>query len=142
MHFVRMDRFPNDLQITPETVDKMIGGIHALSDYFRAAVCIALSKLPIDVIDFATEKIFWISSDEQRYAFVMNRDKYNDRKWFVVLSETMKELSDMVQWFFIAHEVAHCWLDHKNPIFDKLSKDEVARQENEADEQVAKWINA
>jgi hypothetical protein len=135
-----MNRFPNTLEITPETVNNMIGGIHALSDYFKAVVCVALSKLPINIVEFATEKIFWISSDEYRYAFVMNREKYSDRKWFVVLSETMKEKSDEVQWFFIAHEVAHCWLKHKNPILDKLSKDEIASQEMAADEQVAKWI--
>ncbi len=42
--------------------------------------------------------------------------------------------------FVVLHEVAHAIRQHKSPLFDELSTEEIESQENEADELAMEWF--
>ena len=43
--------------------------------------------------------------------------------------------------FLVLHEVAHAYLKHKCPYFDKLSEEEVVKNEDEATAKAIEWFN-
>ena len=43
--------------------------------------------------------------------------------------------------FVVMHEIAHAYLKHKCPVYDGIGRDEVEKQENEADMLARVWYN-
>ena len=43
--------------------------------------------------------------------------------------------------FVILHEIAHAVKQHSSPLLDRLTQEQIAAQEQEADEQALSWFN-
>lgn len=63
---------------------------------------------------------------EEKFPRVGGRQQENDFRFFI---------------FLVLHEVAHAYLKHKCPYFDKLSEEEAKKNEDEATAKAIEWFN-
>jgi Zn-dependent peptidase ImmA (M78 family) len=129
----------------PETytlrqVDYSFAGVHPVSDQFKLILAKSLAKLPRNIVDWTTENLFFVSTSDKEYAFSLSKKEWRHKRGFVFLSDLLKDLDEGKQAFIIAHEVAHHKLEHKSPVFNKLTERKVAKQEWEADTLANEWL--
>ena len=126
---------------TIEQVDYAFGGVNnQVSDDFRLVLDRALSKIAAEIVDWATMNILFLSSNDDSFAFFMNRKDWKHFKGFVVFCESLKNNSEEEQAFTVAHELAHVKLGHRSPILARLSQEETDRQEEKADALAKEWL--
>ena len=133
--FKRKERY------TPEEADYAFGGINSVSEEFRIVLAKALSKLPIEIVDWTAENLLFISSSEHYWAFSLSKKEWKHKKGFIFLSNDLKNEPEKKQTLCIAHEIAHHKLNHKSPVFSNLTKEEIEKGEQEADELAKKWLS-
>lgn len=126
---------------TPEEVDYMFAGFNSVSEEFRVILAKAISKLPRNIVEWATEKLLFVSSSQEYWAFSLSKKEWKHKRGFIFLSTYLKNESEEKQTFSVAHEIAHQKLRHKSPIFSNLTHEETQRQEKEADELAKKWLS-
>ena len=126
---------------TLEEVDYELGGVYALDDEFRSILDRSLSKLPKNTVDWAIRKLFFVSSSEEYWAFLLSKSEWGHKTGFIFLSEQLKDETEEKQAFTIAHEIAHHKLKHKSPFFGKITKEQARKNEEEADERARTWLS-
>jgi len=127
---------------TLEEVDYLFGGINSLSNEFRVILARAMCKIPRNIVEWAADKLLFISSSDEYFAFALSKKEWKHKTGFIFLSECLKYESEEKQAFTIAHELAHHKLKHKTPIFSNLTEEETKRQEDEADALANKWLRS
>lgn len=120
--------------------------LHCGSRY-NSWVAHALKYLPPEVLfEFKDQLAFY--STAQRDACRVARD-ICEGKEIILLSERIlpkkgaQEYHSQVRYFIfgVLHEIAHALQNHRSPLLDNLSGDEVSAQEKEADELALSWFN-
>lgn len=86
------------------------------------------------------KKLFFISSSECCWAFSLLKSEWGHKVGFVFLSDYVKDQDEKSQAFWIAHEIAHQKLKHKNPFFGKITFEQGDKNEEEADKLARKWL--
>jgi Zn-dependent peptidase ImmA (M78 family) len=111
---------------------------HRLGDYLRKPLAQALAKMPKRIVDWANDNLIFVSSTDKP-AFCTSI-KLKPFKGIVFLSDCLRDHSEKKQAFIIAHEIAHFKLNHKCGISDRLTEEEIHKQQNEANELARKWL--
>ena len=127
---------------------EMFGGMpvgprtHRVSDEIRKILVKTFRRTPKKIVDWANDKLIFITSCEDHYAFaLLKATSWGGRKGFVFISDYLLDLTEEEQILAVAHEVAHMKLRHKSPIFNDLTQKETERQEKEANELAQKWLS-
>jgi Zn-dependent protease with chaperone function len=109
---------------------------HRLSERMRLLLAKAASKLPGNIVDYASVNVMFVSSSGQP-AFNVSF-KLRPFKGVVFLSECLLGKPEDEQAFIVAHEIAHFKLKHR--LYGGLTRFENQRQEMEANETAEKWL--
>ena len=62
-------------------------------------------------------------------------------KGIIFLSNCLRHQSEEMQALIIAHEIAHFKLKHKLAMFTSLTDEEIEKQESEANQLAAVWLD-
>lgn len=125
---------------TPGEVDYAFGGMNELDEEFRCIVAKAMANLPKNIVDWASVKVLFVSSSEERVAFSLIF-KGLKRQGFIFLSEALRKKPEKEKTFTIAHELAHQKLRHLHPAIEGLTYEQADAQEQEADDLALKWLS-
>lgn len=112
---------------------------HRLSKDMRTVLATATSKLPKKVVEWVLGKVIFVSSNEKPAYCVSNLPK--PFKGFIFLSNCLFCESEEMQALAVAHEIAHFKLKHKIGMRTWLTEEENEKQETEANQLAAKWLN-
>lgn len=154
----RIIKSNDDELYTPEAIDYSLGNPDSVPEHARLPLAKALSLLPHDVIDYITENYIFITEDEKgggshwllddipfrikikgdpKRGFT---DYDKSRVGFILLNTDFWNKKPMEINFTIAHEVAHAFKKHINPLnFDNFAR--AIEQELEADKQAVEWLS-
>ena len=112
----------------------------SLSEKFVSLVCKALTYLDKKIADKVSDKILFISSDIAGASYIpLKSECTKDRKAIIFLSEFILKNEEKEILKDILHEVAHFYLKHKINL--NLAKEEINKQEQEAETLAIKWTN-
>lgn len=102
-------------------------------------VCEVVSKMPESIVAFITENCWFMGSMEDAWAYAFTgNDLINQH--LVFLSDELFLQSTGQIYYSIAHEIGHIVLGHRNSTVYKQSKEEIERQEEEADEFAKRYL--
>ena len=104
--------------------------MHSLSEGMRLLLAKAASKLPGNIVDYASLNIMFVSSTDQPAFNVLF--KLRSFKGVAFLSECLLGKPKDEQAFIVAHEIAHFKLKHR--LYGGLTEFEDQRQQMEANE--------
>lgn len=96
-------------------------------------VCKVLSNMPDDVINFVTLRCWFMGSMDDAWAFTFRGNDLRDQ-FLIFLSDELLSQDEAQIHYTIAHEIGHVYLRHRNSILAKQSKNEIQKQEQDADE--------
>lgn len=116
---------------------KLIG-----SKKMQRLVAETLLRLPINIQSFVTKNVWFVSSYEDSWGFVLKIDEISSKgKYVIFLGDELYEQDSGTQHYEIAHEIGHVMLGHRNAILKPQSKEEVDKQETEAHKFALKYLN-
>lgn len=96
-------------------------------------VCEILVKMPENIIDFVTKNCWFVSSMEDAWAFVLTGNELKDQHLIFLSEHLLMQHKSQIK-HSIAHEIGHVVLGHRNSVLVKQTKEEIRRQEKEAEE--------
>jgi len=124
-----------------ETINKKFDRKLVGNAKMRRLVCETLLYFPRKTVDFITKNVWFVSSFEDSWGFVLRGDELVKGKFLVFLGDELFEQESSAQHYTIAHEIGHVVLGHRNSIIEKQSKAEVDSQEREAHQFALKYIH-
>lgn len=96
-------------------------------------------KFPEEVIKYIIKNCWFLSSDPEAWAYTFTGSDLKDKHLIFLSDELLQEDISQIQ-FTIAHEIGHVILGHKNSINYRQTKEEISKQEREADEFAHKYL--
>lgn len=112
------------------------------SKFMKSMVIKTLQFFPEEIIEFITQKAWFVGSFEDGWAFTLRGDELKKDEYLIFLSdELLQEDEKQIVWT-IAHEIGHVVLGHRNSIGKPQSKGEIKKQEKEADDFAKKYLFA
>ncbi len=83
----------------------------------KRLVCETLLIFPLDIIVYVTKNVWFVSSFEDAWGFVLKIDELKERgNYLIVLGEELFEQDSHAQRYEVAHEIGHVILKHRNAI--------------------------
>lgn len=110
------------------------------SSQMKFHVCKTLATMPKNIIDFVTKNCWFVGSMEDAWAFTFTGNELKDQH-LIFLSDDLLMQDDPQVRYSIAHEIGHVMLHHRNSVLVKQSKEEIQKQEREADIFAKKYIS-
>lgn len=107
--------------------------------FMKVQVYETLSKMPSDIIDYVTQKCWFISSLQDAWAFAFTGNDLKDQHLIFLSDALLNQDISQIQ-FTIAHEIGHVILKHRNSVKLTQTQTEIKHQELEADEFAMKYI--
>ncbi len=123
----------------PKQIYKLFGNKLVGTKSMKLRVCQTLSKMPLQVIEFVTANCWFMASMEDAYAFTFTGSDLREKHLIFLSDELLAQDTDQIS-YTIAHEIGHVVLEHKNSVFIRQDKKEIAKQEREADEFARRYI--
>lgn len=114
-----------------EEIKGKFGGKLVGKPKMQRLVCETLLILPKDIAEFVTKNVWFISSFEDSWGFVLD-SKDLGKKHLIFLGDELFEQDKYAQHYTIAHEIGHVMLNHRNAILETQSVRETEKQEDEA----------
>jgi len=111
-----------------EIYGKLVG-----SRVMKRYVCEVVSQMPWEIINYITKNCWFLSSMEDAWAFTFTGNDLKNQHLIFLSDELLSEQPNQV-YYSIAHEIGHVVLNHRNSVLEKQSKEEVKKQEKEADD--------
>ena len=105
----------------------------------KRQVCKALSFMPKNIIDFVTRNCWFMSSMEDAWAFTFTGNDLKDQHLIFLSDELLLQDEQQIR-YSIAHEIGHVILKHRNSVLMKQTKEEVSKQEREADQFAKRYL--
>ncbi|HSX09940.1 MAG TPA: hypothetical protein VLF93_07325 [Candidatus Saccharimonadales bacterium] len=124
---------------TVESVRHALGGKLIGSLFMREIVCETLLLLLPDLIEHVCKHVWFISSQDDAWAFTFRGADIKDRSLIFLSDELLKEDRSQIS-YTILHEVGHVVLNHRNSIGYEQTQTEIKEQEREADNFAKKYI--
>lgn len=124
---------------TTRELIKGFGGKLIAYDSHKKIIAQTLLKLPKEIIDYLIKTTWFLSSSPDSFGYTFNGNDIPN-KHFIFLSDELFEQSMSQIQYTILHEVGHIILKHKNEIGFRQSKEEIRKQESEADEFAKKYL--
>ncbi len=101
-------------------------------------VCETLLLLPQNIIDLVTSTCWFFASMEDAWAFTFTGNDLKDQHLIFLSDELLFQNKDQIR-YTIIHEVGHVILGHRNSVLERQTKEEIKRQEKQADEFTKKY---
>jgi hypothetical protein len=111
------------------------------SKQMQASVCEVVSWLPENMITFLTKKCWFLSSLDDAWAFTFTGNDLKDQHLIFLSDELLSQNPSQIK-LSILHEIGHVILEHRNSVLEKQSKQEIEKQEQEADHFVEKYFKS
>jgi len=108
------------------------GGRLVGSFQMKVDVCETLATMPDEIINFIIENCWFIGSMEDAWAFTFTGNDLKNKHLIFLSDELLTQHEGQIH-YSIAHEIGHVILNHRNSILVKQSKEEIRKQEKEAD---------
>ena len=105
----------------------------------KKAVCEVVSRMPDEISDYMTSNCWFISSFPDAYAFTFTGNDLKEQH-LIFLSDELFFQEKETTYYTVAHEIGHVVLGHRNSVTVRQSKEEIKRQEKEADQFARKYI--
>lgn len=100
----------------------------------------ALTMLPEDIQEYITNNVWFLSSFPDAWAYTFTGADIPDKHLIILSDELFSEPKSQIQ-YTILHEIGHVILKHKNSINYKQTKQEIEKQEDEADRFAKLYLN-
>jgi len=113
---------------------KLIGG-HLMKKY----ICLTMAKMPEDIIRYITDRCWFFGSMGTAWAYAFCGDDLAGQHLIFLRDEIFTQDDEQIS-YTIAHEIGHIILKHRNSTKIRQSKEEILRQEKEADTFAKKYI--
>lgn len=95
--------------------------------------------MPKKIRNFITQNCWFFGSFEDAWAFTFTGNDLKNQHLIFISDELL--LQDELQIkYSIAHEIGHVMLNHRNSVLVRQSKEEIAKQEKEADRFAKKYL--
>ncbi|MBI3984353.1 MAG: hypothetical protein HY344_00210 [Candidatus Levybacteria bacterium] len=101
-------------------------------------VCETLLSFPQNIIDTVTSTCWFFASMEDAWAFTFTGNDLKDQHLIFLSDELLFQNRDQIR-YTIIHEIGHVILGHRNSVLERQTKEEVKKQEKEADEFTKKY---
>lgn len=118
----------NQLEVIQKFKGKLIG-----TQRTKRLIAQALLLLPKDIVNYLTQKCWFLSSTDDSWAYAFNGNDVLNQHFIFLSDELLAQDREQIT-YTILHEVGHIILGHKNSIGYKQTKMEIRRQEKAADE--------
>lgn len=105
----------------------------------KRSVVESLQKLPYDIVEYVTENVWFVSSFDDAWGFVLTGEELQGKQLIFLSDELFSEPREQIQ-YTIIHEIGHVILKHRNAILKPQTKAEVEKQEFEADQFADKYL--
>jgi Zn-dependent protease with chaperone function len=102
-------------------------------------VCEVVAKLPEAMQQKITQTCWFMGSMEDAWAFAFTGNDLKDQHLIFLSDELLRQDEAQIH-YSIAHEIGHVVLNHRNSVLVKQSKDEIDKQEAEADAFAKKYV--
>ena len=102
------------------------------SKFMKLSVCRTLTKMPDEIVEFVTGNCWFLGSMEDAYAFTFTGNDLKNQHLIFLSDDLLNQEEEQVE-FSIAHEIGHVMLKHRNSTLVKQTKEEIKKQESEAD---------
>lgn len=102
-------------------------------------VCEALFLMPQEIIDYVVSNCWFFASLDNAWAFTFTGNDIKDKHLIFLSDELFFQSKNQIR-YTIAHEIGHVILRHRNSVLEKQSKEEIKKQEKEADEFAKKYL--
>jgi len=102
-------------------------------------VCQTLAKMPDEIIDYVTQNCWFFASMEEAWAFTFAGNDLKNQHLIFLSDELLFQEKQQIT-YTIAHEIGHVILKHRNSVLEKQTKNEIKKQEKEADEFAKQYI--
>lgn len=98
----------------------------------KQAVCDVLVNMPSEVVVFITKNCWFMSSINNSLAYVFKGNDLKDQFLIFLSDELFMQSKNQIR-YTIAHEIGHVFLGHNNSTSYIQTREEIRRQEQEAD---------
>ncbi len=112
---------------------KAFGGRIVGDQQTKMLIAQTIAKLPNEIIDYVTQKVWFLSSSPDAYGYTFHGADIPDKYLILLTDELFTQDLSQIQ-YTILHEVGHVILKHRNSIEVKQTKAEIRQQESEADQ--------
>lgn len=102
-------------------------------------VCGIVALMPKDIVNFVTKNCWFLGSFEDAWAFTFTGNDLKDHHLIFISDELLLQTDEQIR-YTIAHEIGHVMLNHRNSTLVKQSRQEIRRQEQEADLFAKKYV--
>lgn len=101
--------------------------------FMKRYVCQTLVKMPDKIINFVTKNCWFLGSVKDAWAFTFTGNDLKDQHLIFLSDELLNQHPRQIM-YSIAHEIGHVILKHRNSTLVRQTKQEIKKQEKEADE--------
>ena len=113
---------------------KLIGGQEMKQHVIRV-----IANMSEEIIEFVTKNVWFLASIEDAWAFTFSGNDLKNQHMIFLSDELLNQDYEQIR-YTIAHEIGHVILGHKNSVTVKQTKEEINKQEREADMFARKYI--
>lgn len=128
------------MNVRERQIFKAFGGRLVGKPLMKKVVCEIVAKFPDEIVEFVTDKVWFLSSMEDAWAFTFTGSDIQNHHLIFLSDELLNENLDQI-YFTIAHEIGHVVMGHKNSILINQSKEEIRQQEREANAFARKYLS-
>lgn len=118
---------------------RMFGGKLIGTSSTKEYICETLLTMPGEIIEYITGNCWFFGSMDDAFGFAFTGNDLKDQH-LIFLSDVLFLQDDSQIYYTIAHEIGHVMLGHRNSTLVNQSKEEVRKQEKEADTFAKKYI--
>lgn len=98
----------------------------------KARIIEAIQKLPDDFVKRIVKDVWFITSFDDAWGFVLKGDELKGKSLIFLSDELFEEPNPQIE-YTILHEIGHVILNHRNGILEPQTESETEKQELEAD---------
>lgn len=127
------------MNLNLKEIKEKMGGRLVGNDFMQDSVAKAILRLPEEIALPIIENCWFFSSDDDSFGFAFNGNDLKN-KHLIFLSDVLFHEAESQIMYTILHEIGHIALKHKNSIQYTQTKEEIRRQESEADLFAKKYL--
>lgn len=125
--------------MTLKQIKDEMGGRLVGNELMKDSVAKAILLLPEEIGWPIIDSCWFFSSTDDAFGYAFNGNDLKD-KHLIFLSDVLFRENESQIMYTILHEIAHIALNHKNSIQYKQTKEEITKQELEADQFAKKHL--
>lgn len=116
-----------------QEIYRAFGGKLVGTKRMQRHVCKTVSVLPQNIIRYVTRNSWFLSSLNDAWAFTFTGNDLKNQHLIFLSDDLLSQTPSQIRYSTL-HEIGHVMLGHRNSVLEKQSKQEVIKQEKEADQ--------